>query len=272
MAPGSIEEFAKLAGYASVAGVTVIIGGLLARANLLPRNELGEEISHGLVAFGGGVLVAAVAFVLTPTGRELLALPVLTLTFLGGAVSVFLLDRLDDAWKPLVTRVAFKAAHHALRGNSFAVAHPRRVASPYLLSGMLRCGRCSASMMGQPAKSGRFHYYVCGTAFRKGRRLCEARPIRKELIESLVLDKVRSIILQKEHVIELVRLTNEELRSSLGGIEDRVAQLRAQRVDVEARLGRLYDALETGQLELGDVGTESRGTSTPGGASKPGRA
>ena len=43
------------------------------------------------------------------------------------------------------------------------------------------------------------------------------------------------------------------LRGSLHGVEDRVAQLRAQRVDVEARLGRLYDALETGKLELDDV-------------------
>ena len=161
--------------------------------------------------------------------------------------------RMEDAWEPLVTRAIFEAAHHALRGNSFAAAHPRRVASPYLLSGMLQCRRCGASMMGQPAKSGSFHYYVCGTAFRKGRQLCDARPIRKELIEGLVLDNVRSIILQKEHLIELVRLTNEELRSSLAGVEDRVAQLRAQRAEVEARLGRLYEALETGKLELDDV-------------------
>lgn len=94
MQPGSIEEFARLVGYSGVAGATVIIGGLLARANLLPRNELGEEISHGLVAFGGGVLVAAVAFVLAPKGLELLPLPLLTLAFVGGVVSVFLLDRL----------------------------------------------------------------------------------------------------------------------------------------------------------------------------------
>ena len=161
--------------------------------------------------------------------------------------------RVEDAWEPLVTRVTFEAAHRVLRGNSFAAMHPRRVASRYLLSGILQCGRCGASMMGQPAKSGRYHYYVCGTAFRKGRQVCEARAVRKEFIEGLVLDKVRSVILRKEHLIALVRLTNEELRSSLDGVEDRVAQLRAQRVDVEARLARLYEALETGKLELDDV-------------------
>ncbi|MDA0799612.1 MAG: ZIP family metal transporter [Chloroflexi bacterium] len=96
MQPESIEEFAKLAGYASLAGVTVIIGGLLARANLLPQNERGEEISHGVVAFGGGVLVAAVAFVLTPKGMDILSLPVITLAFFGGVGTVFFLDRLIE--------------------------------------------------------------------------------------------------------------------------------------------------------------------------------
>lgn len=92
----SIEEFARLASYASLAGVTVIIGGLLARANLLPRNEFGEEISHGIVAFGGGVLVAAVAFVLTPKGMDILSLPLITLAFFGGVGTVFFLDRIIE--------------------------------------------------------------------------------------------------------------------------------------------------------------------------------
>lgn len=79
--------------YSFASGITVIIGGFLARSRILPRDEFGREISHGIVAFGGGVLVAAVAFVLTPKAIELLSLPILAAVFLLGVICFLLLDR-----------------------------------------------------------------------------------------------------------------------------------------------------------------------------------
>ncbi len=80
--------------YSLASGVAVLLGGFLARLKLLPDSPLGREISHGVIAFGGGVLVAAVAFVLAPRGIELLSLAVLIPVFLLGVVSFLLLDRL----------------------------------------------------------------------------------------------------------------------------------------------------------------------------------
>jgi len=79
--------------YSLASGATVIIGGFLAKLDLLPQSELGREISHGIVAFGGGVLVAAVAFVLTPKGIESLSLPVLAPVFFLGVICFLFLDR-----------------------------------------------------------------------------------------------------------------------------------------------------------------------------------
>lgn len=79
--------------YSFASGATVILGGFLAKLEVLPKNELGREISHGVIAFGGGVLVAAVAFVLAPKGIQLLSLPVLTSVFFLGVACFLLLDR-----------------------------------------------------------------------------------------------------------------------------------------------------------------------------------
>ena len=79
--------------YSLASGATVIIGGLIAKLNILPEGELGREISHGIVAFGGGVLVAAVAFVLTPKAIESLSLPILAPVFFLGVICFLLLDR-----------------------------------------------------------------------------------------------------------------------------------------------------------------------------------
>ena len=79
--------------YSFASGATVILGVFLARIRLLPHSELGKEISHGVTAFGGGVLVAAVSFVLAPKGIKILSLPVLIFAFFIGVVCVLFLDR-----------------------------------------------------------------------------------------------------------------------------------------------------------------------------------
>jgi ZIP family zinc transporter len=88
-----MSDIAQVILYSFVSGVTVILGGLLARLKRVPDSPLGREISHGVIAFGGGVLVAAVAFVLAPRGIDLLSLPVLSGVFLLGVVSFLFLDR-----------------------------------------------------------------------------------------------------------------------------------------------------------------------------------
>ena len=53
----TVADMIQIALYSFASGVTVILGGFLARLKVIPRGELGREISHGIVAFGGGVLV-----------------------------------------------------------------------------------------------------------------------------------------------------------------------------------------------------------------------
>ena len=51
-----------------------------------------------------------------------------------------------------------------------------------------------------------------------------------------------------DNLVELVRLTNEELDSSLGLEKDRLRIIERQIGDLDSRLEHLYDALETGSF------------------------
>jgi ZIP family zinc transporter len=79
--------------YATLAGATIPLGGLTARVEHFRRRWLEEEFRHGVIAFGGGVLLAAVALVLVPEGTHHLS-PAASAAALGlGGVVTMLADR-----------------------------------------------------------------------------------------------------------------------------------------------------------------------------------
>jgi len=90
-----------------------------------------------------------------------------------------------------------------VKKGSFASIHPKRVASNYLLSGIARCGYCGKALVGQDAKGGKFHYYVCGTLLKKGSGSCPAQYINSRRFEELVINKIKEHILTYENLIQL---------------------------------------------------------------------
>ena len=57
----------------------------------------------------------------------------------------------------------------------------------------------------------------------------------------------------EENLEDLVRLTNEDLAQKCQGENDRLELIRAQIEEIEGRLTKLYDALETGQFKGGEL-------------------
>ncbi len=67
------------------------------------------------------------------------------------------------------------------------------------------------------------------------------------------MDKIKQNILTDDNLRELVELTNEEIRNLSDSIEENIEAYRVQLGDVDSRLERLYDALETGKLKLDEL-------------------
>jgi ZIP family zinc transporter len=61
-------QLATIALVSWLAGIAAFVGGVLAKIEGSAEAEGKREIIHGIVAFGGGILVAAVAFALVPEG------------------------------------------------------------------------------------------------------------------------------------------------------------------------------------------------------------
>jgi len=80
--------------YATLASAMIPLGAIVARSEHIRPHWLEQELRHSVIAFGGGILLAAVSFVLVPQGISYLS-PGWSVAAIGaGGLAFFWLDRL----------------------------------------------------------------------------------------------------------------------------------------------------------------------------------
>ena len=158
--------------------------------------------------------------------------------------------RVKAMWPALVSQETFDAVQQALRDRAPSVQAPAAMGSPFLLSGLLRCGVCGKTYTGQAAKSGRYSYYVCNSLQRSGAGTCSSRYLNAPRLEDFIITKVKERILTDETITELVALVAEDVDGIASEAADKLKAVEAELNDVEGRLERLYEALESGHLTL----------------------
>ncbi len=80
--------------YGAFAGLMIPVGGYLASVERIQPRWLEQEVRHSVMAFGGGILMAAVAFVLVPQGLELMPIWAALVAFFAGGATFALVERL----------------------------------------------------------------------------------------------------------------------------------------------------------------------------------
>ncbi|MCY4616971.1 MAG: recombinase family protein [Chloroflexi bacterium] len=161
--------------------------------------------------------------------------------------------RVENAWPAIVSREQFEAVGRGLKARSPKARAPRGVGSKFLLSGLLRCGRCGKSFVGHGAKGGKFSYYVCNTLHREGAGACQAPYLSAPKLEELVTHKVLTRILNEQTIIELVQMVAEEIDAMAAELNTQRQAVETELADVRRRLAKLYDALENSDLTYQDL-------------------
>ena len=92
-----MKELAEITIYSLFAGLTIFIGSLLARMFEKYGNKTIESyVLHYTIALGGGILIAAVSFVLTPKGIETFSILNFSIIFFWGALVFFFVDKIIE--------------------------------------------------------------------------------------------------------------------------------------------------------------------------------
>ena len=89
----SMDSLSLSLSLAMLAGVTIPLGAIAASLEHIRPRWLETEVRHSIIAFGGGVLLAAVSLVLVPEGIKALSLFWVVFCFSLGGIVFFLIDR-----------------------------------------------------------------------------------------------------------------------------------------------------------------------------------
>ena len=166
--------------------------------------------------------------------------------------------RVENAFPAIVTVQEFQRVKRLLKSRSPKIVHPRRASSPYLLSGLAKCALCGKALTAAEAKSGKYTYYVCQSILKRGSGACATARINAKSFEETIILNIRENILTEGNVNGLVRILDEEMDGVAREQRERLESIEAEHEDVKRRLGRVWQALETTDLDMADAAERIR--------------
>ena len=148
--------------------------------------------------------------------------------------------RVEDAHPAIVSKRQFQRAKKLLGSRAPKKVHPRRSASPYLLSGLLRCETCGKAMTAAEAKSGKYTYYVCHSLLKRGSGTCKTPRLNAKSFEALIVDEIRANVLTESNIRDLVKLLDEEMDGVAHEQRERLQTIDGELEDVKKQLSRVW--------------------------------
>ena len=153
--------------------------------------------------------------------------------------------RVEEAFPSVITRKQFDRVSKLLRSRAPKIVHPRRTASPFLLSGLVKCRTCKRALTGQYSKSPRYPYYVCQTLMKQGSGACDAPRLNARRFEDLVVERIRANVLTESCMPDLVKLVGEEMESVTAEQRKRLLTIESEIAEVKRQMARLWRFIET---------------------------
>ena len=151
----------------------------------------------------------------------------------------------EKAFPSIVSKTRFQRIHRLMRTRGPRITNPRRIASSYLLSGLVKCEACDRALSGQNAKSGRFAYYVCQSIMKHGKDACTTPRLSARRFEKLVVDKIRSNVLTDANIRSLVKVVNDQMDDVASEQRKKLEAIEDQLDDVKRNLGRIWHFVES---------------------------
>jgi len=147
----------------------------------------------------------------------------------------------SDLWntvQTMIDRTTKKYQDTKSKVAAMNEAKQSALSSGAILAGILHCSHCGGQFLQITGRRG--GYYGCYTHHRKDKTACNNRRlINRVKVESKVIEKVQSILLDPTNIELATKLLNEKVKQRIAGNPENVKLLTKRKLDIEKDLKRL---------------------------------
>jgi len=159
---------------------------------------------------------------------------------------------------PIVTKAEWEAVQAHLQSRSPQWTAPRVVSGPTLLTGIAFCADCGGAMTLRTGKYGRYRYYTCSTKARQGACGCGGVTVPMDKLDTAIADHIEHRLLDPRRLTTLLSEVLDRREDYIGRRRQHLSELRKRATEAEAKLNRLYEAIENGVADTADPALKAR--------------
>lgn len=162
---------------------------------------------------------------------------------------------------PIITANVFQAVQRSLKARSPKMMPPRAVGGSTLLTGICFCACCGGAMTLRTGTSrlGReYRYYSCATKARQGEKGCPGVSVPMDRLNEAVIEHLEKRLLDPERLEVLMDQLLDRREEWVVERRQHVAELERRATEADAKLSRLYEAIENGLVDMGDSSFKAR--------------
>ena len=164
-----------------------------------------------------------------------------------------------------VPAIVSKADHEAVRARLTSRnpkwTPPRVSTGPNLLTGICFCGSCGGAMTlrtGKGSAGGQYRYYACSTKARMGESGCKGLAVPMHKLDDAIIDHLESRLLDPHRLAALMEQLLDRREEWADQQRSHIAEMRKRATEADAKLNRLYEAIENGLLSPDDASLKDR--------------
>lgn len=155
--------------------------------------------------------------------------------------------RIENGIPRIVTDELWIAANKIYDKRVHVAGGQSKSKEVYLLSGLIKCGLCGGSMCGNKVRSGRNKdiriTYQCNT--RKTKKTCNAKEIRKDLVEEVVLSTLEKV-LAEDSINKILDFIESRYSEQKREIPSLLKQSRTELTKIDSQLNNVLDLVMNG--------------------------
>ena len=118
--------------------------------------------------------------------------------------------------------------------------------------------QCGGAMTIRTGKGGRYRYYACSMKARQGPIGCSGMAVPMDKLDDLVASHLEERLLQPERLEAILAMVLDRRQERSERQREHIGELNRRAAESEARLKRLYDAIEAGVADLDDPALKDR--------------